>query len=238
MPTYAANLGTLWTDLPMERRPAAAAAAGFGWVDIPSPYELDAAALRYELTRRGLSLAVMDAPPPNYAGGARGLLGVPGGEARFDGDLRRALRYAAVLNPRHVHLLAGAEDGPAARGAAAASLAHACAAAPKQGFVIGHGGALGPAEDAAALVREVGAPNLGLLVDARETGGDPRAAWAAAGEHARVLRFADAPGSGEAGLPALLAALEAQGWDGVASASYAGGRSTEETLGWFTPPGA
>ena len=63
MPVFAANLETLWTELHPMDRPAAAARAGFEWVEIPFPYDLNAADLRKELIRLGLRLALMACPP-------------------------------------------------------------------------------------------------------------------------------------------------------------------------------
>lgn len=248
MPTFAANLSTLWTDLPMERRPAAAAAAGFGWAEVLFPYELDAAVLAGELSHRGLGFALMNGPPPNYAGGPRGFAAVPGGEARFATDLRRVLRYAARLRPRHVHLMAGIAEGPAARAAFVANLRAACAAAPKQSFTIeplspegAPGYFLSDYVLAAEVIEEVGAPNLGLQFDAyhaHHITGDVLAAWDAARPHVRHVQFADAPGRGPPGsgaldLPAFFDRLDADGYDGLTAAEYRSDRPTEETLGWL-----
>ena len=250
MPTFAANLSTLWTDLPVELRPAAAAEAGFEWVEILFPYDLDAAALREELTRRGLGLALINGPPPNYAGGPRGFAAVPGGEGRFATDLRRVLRYAGVLKPRHVHLMAGTAEGPAARAAYVANLRAACAAAPGQSFTIEP---LAPEEApgyflsdlglAAEVIAEVGAPNLGLQFDAYHAHlltGDVFAAWEQVRAVTRHVQFADAPGRGPPGsgtvdLPALFDRLDRDGYGGIVSAEYRTERPAEQTLGWLPP---
>lgn len=251
MPTYAANLSTLWTDLPVEQRPAAAAGAGFEWVEILFPYDIDAAALRGELTRRGLGLALINGPPPNYAGGPRGFAAVPGGEGRFATDLRRVLRYAGLLKPRHVHLMAGTAEGPAARAAYVANLRAACAAAPEQSFTIeplapeeAPGYFLTSFDLALDVIAEVGAPNLGLQFDAYHAHlltGDVIGAWEAARAAVRHVQFADAPGRGPPGsgridLPGFLARLDADGYDGIAAAEYRSDRPTEETLCWMPPP--
>ncbi len=251
MPTFAANLSTLWTDLPMERRPAAAAAAGFAWVEVLFPYDLDAAAFRQDLARLGLGLALINGPPPNYAGGARGFAALPGGEARFASDLRRVLRYAGVLAPRHVHLMAGTAEGPEAHAAFVANLRAACAAAPKQSFTIeplapseAPGYFLADYDLAARVLEEVGAPNLGLQFDAYHAHlieGDALAAWARVGHLARHVQFADAPGRGPPGsgaidLPALFARLDADGYGGLVAAEYRTEDAVETTLGWLPPP--
>lgn len=248
MPRFAANLSTLWTGLPMEQRPAAAAAAGFEWVEVLFPYDLDAAAFRQNLLRQGLSLVLMNGPPPNYTGGSRGFAAVPGGEARFAGDLRRVLRYAALLRPRHVHLMAGTAEGPEARAALVANLRAACAAAPKQSFTIepispevAPGYFLSDFDLAAEVIEEVGADNLGLQFDAYHAHlitGDVPGTWERMRAITRHVQFADAPGrgppgSGEIDLPGFFARLDADGYGGLVAAEYRPEGETEATLGWL-----
>lgn len=232
MPEFAANLDSLWTELHPTDRPAAAARAGFQWVEIPFPYEVNAAELRRELLRRGLRLALMACPPPNYTGGPRGFAGVPGAEGRFRRDFDRAMRYAELLKPRTLHVLAGDATGPEARRTLRENLAWASRRAPGQRLAVSPGrtDALGPIDQAAALLGEVGAANLSLLLDA---------AWIADADagpatdappvgHVRLRR----PPDGE---DALLAAARAGGHDGPIGVAYDPAGITEPTLGWFQP---
>lgn len=244
MPDFAANLDTLWTELHPMDRPAAAARAGFQWIEIPFPYDINAADLRRELIRRGLRLALMACPPPNYTGGPRGFAGVPGAEGRFRRDLARALRYAELLRPRVLQILPG--EGRGDRAVLVANLAWAADRAGDQRLVIEPGegqAALGTFEEAASILDEVGAANLALLFDAAHAHaltGDVAAAWAAHGARSGHVQFADAPGRGAPGtgtldVPDFLAAVGAAGHEGPVGAKYHPGGSTEPTLGWFTP---
>lgn len=248
MPIFAASLETLWTELPTLDRAAAAARAGFEWVEIPFPYDLDAAALRRELVRQGLWLALMACPPPNYTGGARGFAAEPGGEARFRRDFARALRYAELLRPRALQILSGPAEGPDARAALRENLAWAAEAARGLRLTVepeaGEGHALGGLDEAAALLDDIGASNLGLQFDAAHAqalSGDALAAWVAHGRRAGHVQFADwpgrgAPGTGRLDLAAFFAAVDASGYSGPVGAEYRPDGPTEATLGWLPAP--
>ena len=94
MPKFAANLTFLFRELPFLDRFEAAAEAGFKGVEVLFPYD-DAAS---EITRRlrafDLRMVLINAPPPNWAGGERGFAAVPGLSDRFRHDFKRALRFA------------------------------------------------------------------------------------------------------------------------------------------------
>ncbi|MEY4760783.1 MAG: hypothetical protein RLZZ200_639 [Pseudomonadota bacterium] len=107
MPTLAANLSTLFTDLPFLDRFDAAAEFGFRHVECQFPYEAPADAIRSRLDRLGLSQALINAPPGDASRGERGLAGVPGRQAEFRGGIEQALRYARTLGAPRVHVMAG-----------------------------------------------------------------------------------------------------------------------------------
>ena len=115
MPRFAANLTLLFDELPYLDRFDAAAAAGFEAVEILSPYEFAAKDTSRALIANGLELVLINAPPPNYTGGERGFAAVPGGQQRFQHDIRRVSRYADVLKPEFIHVMAGVAEGSYAK---------------------------------------------------------------------------------------------------------------------------
>ncbi len=115
MPRFAANISLLFAELPYLDRFAAAADAGFKAVEILYPYDVAAKHTCRALLANGLELALINAPPPNYTGGTPGYGAVPGGEARFEHDMRRVLRYAGELRVGLVHVMAGYCKGSEAR---------------------------------------------------------------------------------------------------------------------------
>ncbi len=77
MSKFAANLTMLFTELPFLERFAAAREAGFAAVEFLFPYEWPAAELGRSLREHGLSQALFNMPPGNWAAGERGMAAIP-----------------------------------------------------------------------------------------------------------------------------------------------------------------
>ncbi|MEJ4043102.1 HPr family phosphocarrier protein [Erwinia sp. SLM-02] len=106
MPKFAANLSTLFNELPFLERFDAAAKAGFKGVEFLFPYEYDAAVLKEALTRNNLELVLFNTAPGNAAAGEWGVCAIPGREEDARRDIDRALDYALALDCRQVHVMA------------------------------------------------------------------------------------------------------------------------------------
>ncbi|QUG76714.1 HPr family phosphocarrier protein [Erwinia sp. E602] len=106
MPKFAANLSTLFTELPFLERFDAAAAAGFRGVEFLFPYDYQPEQLKQALTRNRLELVLFNTAPGDSAAGEWGLAAIPGREADARRDIDRALEYALALECRQVHLMA------------------------------------------------------------------------------------------------------------------------------------
>lgn len=112
---FAANLSILFTELPLERRPAAAAAAGFTAVElwwpwpgapVPPPAELDA--LRAALDAAGTRLTGLNFYAGRLPGPDRGALSSPGDEAgRFRANVPVAADFAESVGCRALNALYG-----------------------------------------------------------------------------------------------------------------------------------
>lgn len=107
MPRLAANLSTLFNELPFLERFAAARLAGFRAVECQFPYAHEAAALAAQLREQGLEWVLMNSPPGNPAAGERGIASLPGREEEFLEGIRRALTYMQALGCRRLHVMAG-----------------------------------------------------------------------------------------------------------------------------------
>ena len=136
MPRFAANLTMLFTELPLQQRFAAAAAAGFEGAEILFPYDIAVSDLSRAAIRAGLEIVLINCPPPNWAGGPRGFAAQPGMEDRFRHDFVRALRVAESLRARHIHIMAGKAEGARADAAFLDNLAWAAARAPHASLTI------------------------------------------------------------------------------------------------------
>jgi len=251
--TPAANLSLLWAKLPYLDRFDAAAEAGFSAVEVLFPYEMPAKETQRALLRNGLDLVLINAPPPNYSGGAPGFAALPGGEARFAHDMQRVTRYVQALRPKLVHVMAGEAEGAVATETFVANLKRAAAEAPEGVMLMIEplspqakpGYFLNDYAQAADLLAAIDAPNVALQFDsfhAQMIHGDAVGVFEEYAPLIRHVQLGDtpargAPGTGDVDFDALFVALRARGYDGWVSGEYHPGGPTEETLGWVAALG-
>ena len=98
MPNFAANLSTLFTELPFLERFAAARTAGFRAVEFQAPYDFSAREIAACAEAAGVKIVLFNAPMGNAKAGERGFGAQPGREADFDASVAKALDYARVLD--------------------------------------------------------------------------------------------------------------------------------------------
>jgi hydroxypyruvate isomerase len=248
MPRFCANLTLLFAELPFMERFRAAKEAGFDAVEVLFPYDCPAQDMRDQLVWNDLTFVLMNCPPPNYAGGPRGFAAVPGQQDRFRRDFERVLRYAGVLKPRFIHVMAGAAEGEAAEETFVANLIWAADRAKGLTLTIeplnrhdNPGYFLADFDLAARVLGRVNRPNVGLQYDAyhaQRITGDAMAVWVAHGQRAVHVQVAGVPGrhepepGGEIDFPALFARIEADGFKGWVSAEYHPRGATQAGLGW------
>jgi 2-dehydrotetronate isomerase len=119
MPRFAANLSMMFTEVPFLDRFDAAARAGFTSVEFLFPYEHPADAIGERLQRNGLTQALFNLPPGDWAAGEKGFASLPD---RFDDlkqSLHTALPYAKATGVKRVHLMAGIAERSDAKAVAA-----------------------------------------------------------------------------------------------------------------------
>lgn len=248
MPKFAANLTLLFTDYPFIERFGAAREAGFDAVEVLFPYDEPAKNIAAALRGHGLEMILFNTPPPNWAGGDRGYAAIPGGQERFQHDLKRALRYAEVLSPRHIHIMAGIAQGDEAQACFIENLKWACAQAPAQSFVIEPlnphdmpGYFLNSFDLAAEVLDTVNADNLGLQYDvyhAHRITGDAAAVWQTHGHRARHIQIGRIPDradpvGGDFDFPTFFKTLDNIGYQGAVSGEYHPAGRTQDGLGWI-----
>ncbi len=107
MPRFSANVSMLFTEVPFPERFAAAAQAGFSGVECQFPYHHDSNEIADKLAMAGVTLAVFNAPPGDYAAGERGLAALPGRESEFQESIEVALAYADMTECTRLHVMAG-----------------------------------------------------------------------------------------------------------------------------------
>ena len=94
MPKLAANLSMMFQEVPFLDRFAAAASAGFTGVEFLFPYDFPRRDIAARFEQHGLTQALFNLPPGDWAKGERGLAALPGREGEFMAGLERALDYA------------------------------------------------------------------------------------------------------------------------------------------------
>jgi hydroxypyruvate isomerase len=113
VPKLAANVSTLFPELGFLERFAAAAKAGFRYVEYQFPYAFPAADIARAAGEAGVQVVLHNLPAGDFAKGERGIACLPGREREFRDGIERAIDYAKAVNCPRLNCLAGL--GPADR---------------------------------------------------------------------------------------------------------------------------
>src|SRR5690348_4095650 len=115
MPRFAANLTMMYNEHLFLDRFAAAARDGFQAVEYLFPYDFPAERLKALLDEHGLTQALFNAPPGDWAAGERGIAALVGREDEFRRSIDQALAYAGALGNDKLHVMAGIAPAGASR---------------------------------------------------------------------------------------------------------------------------
>lgn len=238
----------LFIELPFLDRFEAAKRAGFQGVEFLFPYSFDAHDIRRALDSCGLPLILFNTPAGNWQAEERGFAAVPDGQVRFQRDLALALEYAAVLEPRHLHIMSGIAAGSDSEKMLIKNLQVAAMVAPDQSFLVEPlnpqdvpGYFLDGFPKARRVIEAVNQHNLGLQFDAYHSqmiGQDVMSDWLKFSDLARHIQVAGAPGRHEPTPSAIdyarfFARVDADGYGGFISAEYHPRRGTIDGLDWL-----
>lgn len=251
MPRFAANLSLMFTELPFLDRFEAAANSGFDAVEFLFPYDHPPEALAQRLARFGLTTALFNLPPGDWAAGDRGLAALPDRFGELRAGVDHALRYAEATGARRLHLMAGLADwrDPGARASYLRSLEW-CAerlARERLDLLIEPinprsmpGYFLNDVDAAGGLLTDLAIPNLKLQFDifhCQILHGDVtmrlRRLMPIIG-HVQIASVPDRhePGSGELDDAYLFGELDRLGYDGFVGCEYNPRAGTLDGLAW------
>jgi hydroxypyruvate isomerase len=107
VPKLAANLSTLFPELDFLERFAAAARAGFRYVEYQFPYQWSADELARRARDAGVQVVLHNLPAGDFATGERGIACLPGREREFRDSLDKAIAYAKAVDCPRLNCLAG-----------------------------------------------------------------------------------------------------------------------------------
>lgn len=260
MPRLAANLSMMYTELPFLERFAAAATDGFKAVEFLFPYEHAASEIASRLQAHGLTQALFNLPPGDWAAGERGMACHPGREAEFAQSVLAALPYARATGCRRLHAMAGLLPPAVAQGVTQAqarqtyinNLRAAAAVLAGDGITLliepintrdMPGYFLNWQQQAHDIVAEVGAANLKVQMDfyhCQIMEGDLTRRlerhFAGVG-HIQIAGVPDRhePDSGELAFAHLFERLDALGYEGWIGCEYRPAGNTSTGLGWAKP---
>jgi len=247
---FSAHIGYLFSDLPIEERVIAAAAAGFTAVEHPQPFALDQNHMRRLLIDNGLFFAQLAGGAGDPSRGEKGLAALPGREADFRAGFDRSLEYAVAVGSPYIHPMAGVppvEDDAQWCGVYRENIQYAVEQTSRTGVKVLieaissaaiPGYAISSLGDAMRVQDAFGLSNIALLVDtyhARSTGIDP-AKWLRSNLN-RVghIHIADypgrhEPGTGDIDFDEVLRTLTEQQFDGAIGFEFVPTTTTQESV--------
>jgi hydroxypyruvate isomerase len=254
MPRFAANLSMMYTEVPFLDRFAAAARDGFDAVEYLFPYEHAPRDIAARLQDHGLTQALFNLPPGDWAAGERGMACHPGREAEFAAALEQALPYIEATGCQRVHAMAGlipvGSEAPAHHATYVANLRHAAKRLAPLGVSLliepinsrdMPGYHLNLQQHAHDVLADVGAPNLKVQMDfyhCQIMEGDLskrlQKHFAGVG-HIQIAGVPDRhePDEGEVNFPHLFNLLDALGFEGFVGCEYRPRAGTSDGLGWL-----
>ncbi len=250
MKGFSANLGFLWTELPLADAIRAAARHGFDAVECHFPYDQDANAVREALAETGLPMLGLNTIRGDLDAGEFGLCALPGQQKRASIAIDQAIDYAVSIGARAVHCMAGRTIAPGARIAFLTNLSYAATRAEKLGMdlliePINHRDApdyhLSLVEDAAEIIDRLPHDNIRIMFDCYHTQimqGDLCNRFARHIDqigHVQIASVPDrtAPDHGELDYAYVLKSFRDAGYQGYVGAEYRPDGPTEDTLGWL-----
>ncbi len=251
---FAANISTLFTELPLRSRFAAARMAGFSAVECRSPYDLSPGEVMAELDVNALGLVLIDAPAGDPEAGGFGLAALPGREAEFERSVTCALDYAEAVGTPLVHVMAGvlpaSADPDLAMSVYIANLGRAAVEAAERGITIVieplnrrdvPGYFLSRTETARRVIEQVAHERCGLLLDVyhrQMMQGDVARALRENMDIIRHVQIANPPNrcgpdEGEINFDFVFATLREEKYEGWIGCEYTPGGCTRDSFAWF-----
>ncbi len=254
MPRFAANLSMMFNEVDFLDRFASARAAGFTAVEYLFPYDFSADEIARRLRDNGLTQALFNLPPGDWAAGQRGLACMPQAYDEVMRGVERALPYIEATGVRRVHLMAGlgVRSDTAQLAAYKRALAAVAARLAREQVDLliepintrdMPGYFLDNFDVAMAIIEDLALPNLKLQFDIYHRQilhGDVTIALREMFPRIGHIQIASVPArnepmAGELNDVFLFAELDRLGYDGFVGCEYRPAGKTEAGLGWFAP---
>jgi hydroxypyruvate isomerase len=259
---YAANCTFLFTEVDLLERPAAARAAGFDaiefwwpWPDQPVPPDTEIDKFVTAIRDAGVHLIGLNFFAGDLAGADCGVLSIPARSAEFRDNIAVTMGIGEALGVPAFNALYGNRVNDVTPeqqdDLATENLTLAARAVAAIGGTVLVEPVSGPkpyplrtANDVAAVLDRVHAPNLGMCCDLfhlANNGDDIDAALSAYAHRIAHVQIADHPGRGEPGTGTLdlkryLSTIAASGYSGYVGLEYIPTTTTIDSLRWLRQP--
>jgi hydroxypyruvate isomerase len=252
---FSANLGFLWSQLPLLERIERAAANQFAAVELHWPYETSAAEVREACQRHGLRLLAANSPIGNSALGESGLAALPGREADFKRSFESSLAWCKEAGAQAIHVLPGIvspEQRASATETLVSNLQWAADLAAQHQFTIlleainqrdKPGYFYSTQAESNAIREQCARDNIKLMFDVYHVGvaeGDILTKLEHYLPHIGHIQIAAVPtraepDEGEVAYSAVFKRIETLGYQGWIGCEYKPRAGVEEGLAWRTP---
>ena len=257
MPRFAANVSTMFPELPAPERFQAARDAGFEAVEFLFPYQWPASEVRRWVDDAGVAMILLNTPLGDAAAGERGRGALPGRSDDFREDFAQALEYARELDVPMIHVMAGVVPADRLSEAEATFIENVRLAADRaapHGIRIlleplndedTPGYLLTGTDHARRCIAAVDRPNVELQFDFYHRQIMEGNLGRGLARHLDVIghiQFSSVPGRnepqyGEVNLPFLFDLCDQLGYDGWIGCEYRPKTTTLEGLAWGAPYG-
>jgi hydroxypyruvate isomerase len=247
---FSANLGFLWSELPLPDAIRAAKAAGFDAVECHWPYAFDPADITAALTETGLRMLGLNTDRGNVDAGENGLAALPDRITEARAAIDQAVTYAEAIGTPNVHVMAGFTSDAKARDTFIGNLKYACDKASAANITIlieplnhydAPGYFLQTTDQALGIISDVALPNLKLMFDCYHVQlmeGDVGNRLERLKESIGHVQFASvpdrgAPDKGELNYAHVFSVIDKLGYSMPLGAEYKPQGATEPTLQWL-----
>jgi len=251
MARFSANLGFLWSALPLLERIELAAKSGFKAIELHWPYDTSPVAVREACQRLGLTLLAANTPLGKP--GESGLAALPGRESDFQKVFIESMEWCLAAGATAIHVMPGVIEAYQ-RAAATQTMINnlqwaADLAAPKGMTLLLE--AINPrdkpnyfysTQSQSNAIREAcGRTNIKLMFDVYHVGvaeGDILTKLAHYMPHIGHIQIAAVPSraepdEGEVNYPVVIKRIDELGYTGWIGAEYKPRTSVEAGLGWL-----
>ena len=246
---FSANLGFLWTELPIDQAIMRAAETGFSGIEMHWPDPSDISKIKFALTNANLPLLSLNTVPGNKQEGDFGICALPDRCVAAKEAINQAVDQAQALGAKFVHVMAGNASGPSAHETFVENLAYALDITlgldvqiliePINSYDV-PGYFLKTVDQAIDIINEVGSPDLKLMFDfyhVERQQGSAITRFQAALNFVGHVQFASVPDRsmpdhGDLDFDEVFKVLDAD-WNGFCGAEYRPTGSTDSSLHWL-----